>query len=134
MKMDMILWIVSSVRIKVGKKLGIKVGIKMITDFKTWMRDVGFDRTFWILEYRRVGDWTPIEMENKYMDQSQYVDDRYTHVKIKEVIELPDGDILIGYIDVTDSEWDGDFDENKAVINYRKLSQLEICWVPENDE
>ena len=53
--------------------------------------------------------------------------------KIKEAVELPDGDILIGYIDVTDSEWDGDFDEDKAVINYRKLSQLEICWCPEDD-
>lgn len=106
----------------------------MITDFETWLRDVGFDRTFWILEYRRPGDWTPKEIEDKYIDQSQYVDDRYTHAKIKEAIELPDGDILIGYIDVTDSEWDGDFDENKTWINYRKLSQLEICWLPEYDE
>ena len=106
----------------------------MITDFETWMLDVGMDRTFQMLEYRRPGDWTPRELESKYIDQSQYVDDRYTYIKIKEAIELPDGDILIGCIDVTDSEWDGDFDEDKAVINYRKLSQLEICWFPEYDE
>lgn len=106
----------------------------MITDFETWMLDVGMDRTFQMLEYRRPGDWTPRELENKYIDQSQYVDDRYTYIKIKEAIELTNGDILIGYIDVTDSEWDGDFDEDKAVINYRKLSQLEICWFPEYDE
>lgn len=107
---------------------------ELITDFETWMLDVGFDRTFRILEYRRVGDWTPLEMEKKWMDQSQYKDNHYTLIRIKEAIELPDGDILIGYIDVTDLEWDGDFDEDKAVINYRKLSQLEICWCPENDE
>lgn len=107
---------------------------KMITDFETWMLDVGFDRTFQILEYRRPGDWTPIELENKYVDQSQYVDNRYTYIKIKEAIELPDGDILIGYIDVTVAKWDEDFEEDKAVINYRKLSQLEICWTPEDDE
>ena len=106
----------------------------MITNFETWMLDVGFDRTFQMLEYRRAGDWTPREMENKYIDQSRYVDDRYTYIKIKEAIKLPDGDILIGYIDVTDSEWDDDFNEGKAVINYRKLSQLEICWTPEYDE
>lgn len=88
----------------VKKKLGIKVGNKMITDFETWMLDVGMDRTFQMLEYRRPGDWTPRELESKYIDQSQYVDDRYTYIKIKEAIELPDGDILIGYIDVTDSE------------------------------
>lgn len=105
----------------------------MITDFETWMLDVGFNRTFRMLEYRRPGDWTPRELENKYIDQSQYVDDRYTYIKIKEAIELPDRDILIGYIDVTDSEWDKDFDEDKAWVNYRKLSQLEICWFPEDD-
>ena len=105
----------------------------LITDFETWMLDVGFERTFRMLEYRRVGDWTPLEMEKKWMDQSQYKDNHYTLIRIKEAIELPDGDILIGYIDVTDSEWDGDFDEDKAVINYRKLSQLEICWFPEDD-
>ena len=119
-KMDMILQIVHLVR----------KGCSMITDFETWMLDVGMDRTFQMLEYRRPGDWTPRELESKYIDQSQYVDDRYTYIKIKEAIELPDGDILIGYIDVTDSEWDGGFDEDKAVINYRKLSQLEICWCP----
>lgn len=116
------------------KKVGNKGWDKMITDFDTWMLDVGFNRTFQMLEYRRPGDWTPRELENKYVDQSQYVDDRYTYIKIKEAIKLPDGDVLIGYIDITDSEWDGDFDEDKAAINYRKLSQLEICWIPENDE
>lgn len=106
----------------------------MITDFETWMLDVGFNRTFRILEYRRSGDWTPRELEGKYIDQSRYVDDRYAHIKIKEAIELPDRDILIGYIDVTDSDFDEDFDEDKAWVNYRKLSQLEICWFPEDDD
>ena len=75
----------------------------MITDFETWILDVGFDRTFRMLEYRRVGDWTPLEMEKKWMDQSQYKDNHYTLIRIKEAIELPDGDILLGYIDVTDA-------------------------------
>lgn len=105
----------------------------MITDFETWMQDVGFDRIFRMLEYRHPGDWTPRELESKYIDQSRYVDDHYTHIKIKEAIELPDGDIMIGYIDVTDSDFDEDFDEDKECVEYRKLSQLEICWCPEDD-
>lgn len=106
----------------------------LITDFETWMLDVGFDRTFRMLEYRRVGDWTPLEMEKKWMDQSQYKDNHYTLIRIKEAIELPDGDILLGYIDVTDAEFLEDFDLDKECIRYRKLSEIEINWFPEDDE
>lgn len=110
----------------------------MITDFETWMLDVGFDRTFRILEYRRIGDWTPLEMDKKYIDQSQYKDISCQFIRIKEAITLPDGDILLGYIDVTDSDWDKNVEEDDHVIYYRKLSQLEIDWDPvydrENDD
>lgn len=105
----------------------------MITDFETWMLDVGFDRTFRMLEYRHPGDWTPYEMEKKYIDESHYKDNHYILIKIKEAIELPNGDFLIGYIDVSDVEDFWNFDDEKEWINYRKLSEIELCWNPEDD-
>lgn len=107
---------------------------ELITDFETWMLDVGFDRTFRMLEYRRVGDWTPLEMEKKWIDQSHYKDNQYVLIRIKEAIELPDGDILLGYIDVTNAEYLEDFDPDKECVYYKKLSQIEINWFPEDDE
>lgn len=106
----------------------------MMTDFETWMLDVGFDRTFRLLEYRRPGDWTPYEMEKKYIDESHYKDNHYRFIKIKEVIELPDGDILIGFIDVTFAEDFEGYDEDKEWINYRKLSEIELAWNPEDNK
>ena len=109
-------------------------GVSMITDFETWLLDVGFDRTFRLLEYRRPGDWTPYETEKKYIDESHYRDNHYALIKIKEAIELPDGDILIGYIDVSDVEDFWNFDDKNEWINCRKLSEIELCWNPEDDK
>ena len=106
----------------------------MIMDFETWLLDVGFDRTFRLLEYRRLGDWTPYEIEKKYIDESHYKDNHYILIKIKEAIELPNGDFLIGYIDVSDVEDFWNFDDKNEWINYRKLSEIELCWNPEDDK
>ena len=58
----------------------------MITDFETWMLDVGFDRTFQMLEYRRPGDWTPRELENKYIDQSQFQNGTEILTRVKRLL------------------------------------------------
>lgn len=52
----------------------------------------------------QVGDWTPYEIEEKYIDQDQYVDITATHINIVEAFELPDKDILIGYKIIDDWE------------------------------
>lgn len=105
----------------------------MFTDFETWWLDVGRDRIFKMLEFRRPGDWTPKEIEQKYVDQTQYVSDRYQLVMIKGVIELADGDYLLGlkFID----EWDCSEDESSFDnwIHYRKLSQIELLYDSSDD-
>ena len=47
----------------------------IMTDFETWMLDFGQDHIFRMLEYRRPGEWTPLELSQKYTDQSRYVSD-----------------------------------------------------------
>lgn len=98
-----------------------------MTDFETWLHDVGRDRIFRMFEFRRIGDWTPEEIEKKWSDQSQYVEDESIFVKIREAIELPDGEILLGLQYIYD--W-SDLDMEDCVINYRKLSQIELSYFP----
>ena len=66
------------------------------TDLETWLHDFG-DRVYRILEYRKPGQYTPYEVENKFRDESLFVENEYKHVVIEEVIELPDKDLLIGF-------------------------------------
>ena len=43
------------------------------TDLETWLHDFE-DNIFRILVYRKPGQYTPYEMENKFSDESLYVD------------------------------------------------------------
>lgn len=100
-----------------------------MTDFNTWLLNCGEKRIFRMWELRRAGDWTPREMEEKWRDQSQYVDDDCTYVKIREAIELPDGDILLGLQSIC--EWE-DLNKEDDMISYFKLSQIELMYCPED--
>ena len=62
------------------------------TDLETWLHDFE-DDIFRILVYRKPGQYTPYEMENKFSDESLYVDNEYKRVFIEDVIELPDKDV-----------------------------------------
>lgn len=103
-----------------------------ITDFETFMIDDGFQRIFRMLEKRQPGDWTPKELSEKYADQSHYKSDIYNLIKIVEVIELPNKDLLIGYKLLL--EWDDLEDENfeKLPIQYRNLREMELNFYPED--
>ena len=105
-----------------------------MTDFQTWLLDCGRDRVFRMLEFRRPGDWTPREIEKKWMDQSQYVSDQYEFVKIVEAIELPDGDILLGMNYVDPDAYPEENYVGKDWIHYRKLSQIELLFMPKDME
>ena len=102
----------------------------IMTDFETWMLDFGQDHIFRMLEYRRPGEWTPLELSQKYTDQSRYVSDFFQKIIIKEAIELPDKDILIGYISIEDI----DDNNEEACITYKKLSQIELTYCPGDNE
>ena len=104
--------------------------MKIFTDLETFMLDVGFDRIFRILIRRRPGDWTPREMDEKYLDQSNYVNDFYTFIKIQEMIELPDKDILIGYKEIIDIDNIDSEEFENGPIFYKKLSEIELSYFP----
>ncbi len=101
----------------------------MVTDFATWMLENGFDRIFRLLEKRRPGDWTPYEIEQKFVDESQYVSNEYRFVKIVEAVEL-NNDIMLGCVDILDWE-DVEKLEGKP-IHYYLLSNIELSFFHED--
>lgn len=80
-------------------------------------------------ELRRPGDWTPLEMGEKYVDQSHYVNDVCCYVQVREVYTLPDGDLMLGISHV--AEWEDVSDKN-PYIEYRRLSQIDLAWCPDD--
>lgn len=93
----------------------------MITDFETWLRDVGTDRLFRFLVYRRM--FTPYEQEGAFMDETQYESDTYTFGRIEEAIDLG-GDWLLGIRELFPDE-----EENMSdTVTYYRLSEIRLCW------
>lgn len=86
-----------------------------MTDFETWLHDYG-DRIYRYWVYRRM--FTPEEQNAKYIDQSFYECDECSFGLIKEAVELPDGDILLGIADV----------QSQECLEYYKLSELRIGY------
>lgn len=105
----------------------------VMTDFETWMLDEGRDRIFRMWELRTPGDWTPYEMERKFIDQSNYVNDVCEHIRIVEIIELPNKDLLIGYKIICDLEdFQGGESFEKSGIHYKNLSKMELAYYPDD--
>ena len=75
--------------------------------------------------YRRV--FTPYEIEKKFSDQSWYEDDVAYIGMIREVIPLPDGDVLLGigriYEDISDMNF----------LEYNRLSEIRLEYCPTDD-
>lgn len=93
-----------------------------MTDFETWFHDHG-DRIYRYWIYKRM--FTPEEMDKKWTDQSCYENVECFYGIIKEAIELPDGDILLGFVDPIDNP-------AEKTICYYKLSQIDLSYVPED--
>ena len=96
-----------------------------MTDFETWLHDYG-DRIYRYWIYKRM--FTPEEVEKKYIDQSCYECAECSYGIIKEAIELPDGDILLGFIDPATKGT-----RVEGYINYFKLSEINLVFDP-NDQ
>jgi hypothetical protein len=61
--------------------------------------------------------FTPYEQEEKFLDESQYVNTECDFVKILDIINLPDGNLLLA---TTYAYGDGEY------ISYYKLSEISL--------
>lgn len=98
-----------------------------------WLKEYIYTTVFRMLEVRKPGQYTPYEMENKFIDQSLYKDDHYEHIQIKEAILLPDNDVMIGYRIVYDFDSLGQ-DWKESIIYYKKLSEIELSYFPDDQK
>lgn len=92
-------------------------------DIHTWLSDVGEERVFRMWVFKRM--FTPYEQDEKFSDESVYEDDTCKFVMIKEIIELADGDYLIGFQDA---------DRDDLYIEYYKLSEIRLDYCQSDKE
>ena len=92
-------------------------------DIHTWLSDVGEERVFRMWIFKKM--FTPYEQDEKFSDESVYEDDICKYVMIKELIELPDGDLLIGVQDA---------DNDNLYLEYYKLSEIRLDYYPSDKE
>jgi hypothetical protein len=97
---------------------------KIITDFETWLLD-GSDRIYRYLVYKKV--WTPLEMDKKYSDESEYENaGHYSFCKIEEAVELSPGSWMLGLREIYD---DGCVSGH---VNYYPLSDIRLSYFDED--
>ena len=70
---------------------------------------------FRLWEYKRI--FTPYEQSNKFMDESPFVSRYCRCIIIKDIIALPDGDLMLATQDV---------DCDEPYTFYYKLSQIKL--------
>ena len=73
------------------------------------------DTIFRMWEYKRM--FTPYEQEEKFSDESLYVNTQCEFIRIKDVITLPDGDLLLAVSPIDLSEY----------VAYHKLSDISLA-------
>lgn len=83
--------------------------------FGEYLKSLPPDTVFRLWEYKRM--FTPYEQDQKFSDESLLVNDECDHIRILDVINLPDGDLLLA---TTYAYGDGKY------ISYYKLSEISL--------
>lgn len=84
------------------------------------------DRLFRFWVYKRM--FTPLEQEQKYIDQGEFEDCHAETGIIREAIILPDNDLLLGfYIPGCDT---ANVEDEYKHISYYKLSEIRMEYRP----
>ena len=83
--------------------------------FGEYLQSLPPDTIFRLWEYKRM--FTPYEQEQKFSDESLYINDKCDYIRILDVITLPDGDLLLA---TTYAYGDGKY------ISYYKLSEISL--------
>lgn len=83
------------------------------------------DRVIWFYVYRRM--FTPYETEKKFSDQSWYESTEGNIGMVREVIPLPNGDVLLGIGRICDDISDMNF------LEFYPLSEIRLEYWPMDD-
>lgn len=83
---------------------------------------------FWV--YKRL--FTPYENERKFMDETAFESNTASNGIVRELIPLPDGDVLLGIAEIID-EADELLDKYRH-LSYYKLSEIRLSYYPSSEE
>ena len=82
---------------------------------------------FWV--YKRL--FTPLEQDKKYIDQGCFEDNESRVGVIREVITLPDNDLLLGIAELCEDI--NDLLSDLRCLEYFRLSELRISFFPRDE-
>lgn len=94
-------------------------------DWETFFLD-NSDRLYHFVVYKKM--FTPYEQQQCFSDESVYEEDIYKYGFIREVVPLPNGDLLLGICEIID-DVPSDLD---ASLDYYKLSELRLSYDKED--
>ena len=83
--------------------------------FTEYLKSLPPNTIFRMWEYKRM--FTPYEQEEKFSDESVYVNTECEFVYIKDIITLPDGDLLLAVSPVYLDDY----------VEYHKLSNISLA-------
>lgn len=86
------------------------------------------DRLFRYLVHKRM--FTPYETAKQFMDQSCYESSYYHRGYIRDVVILPDGDVLLGIAEILES--DADLHDEYRSMKYYRLSEIRLEYFPKD--
>lgn len=92
-------------------------------DIHTWLHD-NENRVFRLWVFKKM--FTPYEQEQKFLDESVYECDECNFVYIREIINLNNGDYLIG----VESAGNNDF----TIMEYYPLSEIRLGYCSKDME
>ena len=90
--------------------------------FGDYLKSLPPNTIFRLWEYKRM--FTPYEQAEQFIDQSIYKNEVCDYIIIKDVINLPDGDLLLAVSDECDS----------GIIDYYRLSDITLSKVDSDME
>ena len=97
-------------------------------DFETFLHD-NDNRVYRMWEYKK--SWTPREIENHTEFNENFVNEQCRFIVIRESVNLPDGDILLGIQEVNFDENDKlDAYPDEVDLDYYKLSNICLSYSP----
>lgn len=79
---------------------------------------------YWV--YRRM--FTPYEQKQSYMDESFFEQSQALCGVIREVVPMPNGDLLLGIADIAEDT--SELSAGNRQMSYHRLSDLQLMYMP----
>lgn len=99
--------------------------LTVYADFKKFFeQNPGRIYRYWV--YRRM--FTPYEQKQAYMDESFFEQSQALFGVFREVVPLPNGDLLLGMADIAEDA--AELSADNRQMTYHRFSDLQLMYMP----